>query len=91
VGDCSCSDGPHCGGARVMPAPIGHPGRLACWPTKPTAIGPDGCSYGTPAEGSACAPSGKVCVYGECAWSAATATCKGGTWSVSQYHGPPPP
>ena len=90
-GTCQCGDYPHCGGARMPPARPGQPGKEYCNATDPKWLRPDGCTDGTPKDGAPCAKDGQVCSYGPCSWSAIKASCKGGVWHLSQYHGPPPP
>jgi hypothetical protein len=90
-GSCQCDGFPQCGGAMRPPAVPSAPGKLRCTASDAQWIRPDGCTDAIPKEGAPCAKAGQLCSYGDCAWSAVKATCKGGAWRLTQYRGPPPP
>lgn len=90
-GECVCSGPPQCGGAAMRAPVTGESGVRYCTPKSESQLRADGCTYGKPTSGAPCAKPGMTCVYGPCAWSAATASCVNGHWQITQYNGPGPP
>lgn len=90
-GTCECGPPPHCGGAMMRAPQRGETGLWYCTPKDTSRLRADGCTYAQPADGAPCSKPDMSCVYGECAWSAATARCTKGKWRITQYHGPGPP
>jgi hypothetical protein len=88
-GRCECELEPlPCQGVAPDPTLPPRP-RRSVWTCRPTppALHPKGCPGMPPADGSACAPDGLRCAYGEC--HIVPYECRGGAWHEGSVASPP--